>query len=736
MKIILSRKGFDSSAGGGPSPLYEDGTLLSLPIPEPKPDGRSVRFSDIAAGGVGLGAIVEELTSGRVAAHTAAHLDPDVRRDARLRPPGWRPLFGQSGAAQTHLANQGVGPGDLFLYFGWFREAGNVRGTHRFRPGARDRHVLFGWLRVGSAYDVGAGARLPGWAEEHPHAFGAHGPPNVIYAARETLDLPGVSADVPGGGTFENVGDALTLTAWDPERQRFHPRSTWRLPRWFLPRDSAPTLSANTNPARWRLDPMSADHVLVDVATRGQEFVLDTVDYPEALAWAAALIGEHAATPKAHGRRLLLAVEVLHRLGYERLRIAPGLAPSGSAWRCAVVPKAETCVENGALTRTEYQAPASYTTGQGAGYFGWEDAAEDGPEELAQKILDRFPSVVAAARGEDPAYVAWYREMLVATAPYGLPYAIWDSYGDWRLDMTHLKTTVGGPVRVPPPGMVHFRDPVEVRSGSISLGGITDQVAPRHSDGPRKHGSNGGRVMSLYEKPVWALMWDFVKDIGLQPGQVVTRDQVMQWFAQRYPKVKEATLSAHLLMMSTNARSRVHYRARPGDSDLFFQIGPSEFRLYDAAADPAPITKDGSPPPPPPPPEDEGGEFAYERDLRNFLVKNLALFEPGLRLYEDEDQTTTGVEFPAGGRFIDILAVDAQGNYVVIELKVSRGYDRVVGQLLRYMSWIEQHQVDPGQSVRGIIVAKDISEDLRLACSRISDVALYEYQLSVALKKV
>ena len=34
MKIILSRKGFDSSAGKQASPIMPDGTLLSLPIPD------------------------------------------------------------------------------------------------------------------------------------------------------------------------------------------------------------------------------------------------------------------------------------------------------------------------------------------------------------------------------------------------------------------------------------------------------------------------------------------------------------------------------------------------------------------------------------------------------------------------------------------------------------------------------------------------------------------------------
>ena len=34
MKIIISRKGFDSGSGGFPSPIMPDGTLLTTPIPE------------------------------------------------------------------------------------------------------------------------------------------------------------------------------------------------------------------------------------------------------------------------------------------------------------------------------------------------------------------------------------------------------------------------------------------------------------------------------------------------------------------------------------------------------------------------------------------------------------------------------------------------------------------------------------------------------------------------------
>ena len=178
---------------------------------------------------------------------------------------------------------------------------------------------------------------------------------------------------------------------------------------------------------------------------------------------------------------------------------------------------------------------------------------------------------------------------------------------------------------------------------------------------------------------------------------------------------------------------------------MFFKLDAGRFRLYSPQDDPSPIYKgasrlgtDGE--------KDEASkdepsvvdsagasEFAYERDLRNFLAKHLSLIETGLRLYEEEG--ITGIEFPVGGRYIDILAIDSSNNFVVLELKVSRGYDRVVGQLLRYMAWIEKHQADPGQKVRGVIIAKEISEDLLLACSRVPDVSLYEYELSVTLTR-
>ena len=236
-------------------------------------------------------------------------------------------------------------------------------------------------------------------------------------------------------------------------------------------------------------------------------------------------------------------------------------------------------------------------------------------------------------------------------------------------------------------------------------------------------------------------MHAMVEDMGLLPGQVLSRSKVEAWFGTKYPKVKYGTVAAHLLRLSTNAPSRLHYNAKSPEDDLFYQIDGGHFRLFDPQKDPAPIVAKlggfeiaDDDKQPAGELDHQSAEFAYERDLRNFLAKNMARIESGLRLYEDEG--ITGVEFPVGGRFVDILGVDLANQYVVIELKVSKGYDRVVGQLLRYMAWIEQHHAEPGQAVRGVIVAREISDDLRLACSKLPTVTLFEYSLSVTLKPI
>lgn len=264
------------------------------------------------------------------------------------------------------------------------------------------------------------------------------------------------------------------------------------------------------------------------------------------------------------------------------------------------------------------------------------------------------------------------------------------------------------------------------------------------------HGINQtirGDFVSIYTKPVWQLLIDFAQEHLEFDGSTFTSQDATRWFQQNYPNIKKGTVNAHIRMMSTNVKSRLHWS--PSEHhNVFYSLGSGTFRKYRPSLDPPPIMSNDDVPTLVEPVSEEiddeeleqqreftGGEaFAFEKDLQNYLVKNLESIEPGLKLYNQDG--ITGVEFPVGGRRIDILAVDNQGDLVVIELKVSKGHDRVIGQILRYMGWIKVNLAEDEQKVRGIIIAKDISNDLRLACSITQDITLKEYSISFSLDKV
>ena len=277
MRLILSRKGFDSAAGKVPSPILEDGRLVSLPIPDRE---STVRYDEIDSPAGDLGTVVPRLTRDRSRADHRAHLDPDLVRASRPRQRGWQPCFGQAGAAQSALAREGVDVGDLFLFFGWFRQVEETADGFRYVPRSPDLHVIFGWLQIGKVIDLAA-EPAPAWAAEHPHCGDLQRKNDTLYVASKHLSI-GESAGrqpsaIRGGGAFRTLDPALTLTA--PEEKR---RSHWDLPGWFYPSDERPPLGYHSDLSRWT---RRGDRVGLTSAARGQEFVLDVDHYPEAMEW-------------------------------------------------------------------------------------------------------------------------------------------------------------------------------------------------------------------------------------------------------------------------------------------------------------------------------------------------------------------------------------------------------------------------------------------------------------------
>jgi hypothetical protein len=229
-------------------------------------------------------------------------------------------------------------------------------------------------------------------------------------------------------------------------------------------------------------------------------------------------------------------------------------------------------------------------------------------------------------------------------------------------------------------------------------------------------------------------------------GDVFSRRDIRLWFASAYPMVRVQTIDRQTTALTTNIPSRVYWNPSPSD-DIFFRLRPDagDLRLYDPRTDPPPIRSAEATPTEG---DDEGGDdivdgeavssaqFALESHLRDFLAKDITRIEPGLRLF-DEIEDVDGVEVPmGGGRSADLVVLDAKNNILVIELKVNRGVYAVIGQLLRYIGYTSKHYAK-GRTVRGMVIAADISDDLRIACEPLldagMDVSLKRYVLDFSI---
>lgn len=258
MKVILSRKGFDSQYGRMPSPILPDGTLLSLPIPS-KTD-METKYRDLYYGNSSYYDIIHTLNpNNKIKEEYNCHLDPDIREEIKDRPTEWKPTFGQEKTALRHLQKQGVGIGDLFLFFGWFRQTEYIAGQLRYKKDAPNWHVIYGYLQVGEIIDTPT--NIPAWLNGHPHAkMERWNSPNVIYTASSKLSfLP----QLPGAGYLQ-FSNRLVLTKEKCSRR------VWNLPDFF--RQIPISYNANS----WKEDCFIS-------AAKGQEFVFEAND--NALEW-------------------------------------------------------------------------------------------------------------------------------------------------------------------------------------------------------------------------------------------------------------------------------------------------------------------------------------------------------------------------------------------------------------------------------------------------------------------
>lgn len=126
--------------------------------------------------------------------------------------------------------------------------------------------------------------------------------------------------------------------------------------------------------------------------------------------------------------------------------------------------------------------------------------------------------------------------------------------------------------------------------------------------------------------------------------------------------------------------------------------------------------------------------FAMEEHLEHFLVKNWAQTELGKEydIYEEDGEKAQQYQTDTGP--LDILAVSKdKKRLLVVELKKGRASDVVVGQTLRYMSFVQDELAEKDQTVHGIIIALEDDQRIRRALAMVSNVRFCRYQVTFKL---
>lgn len=270
MKIILSRKGFDSANGEQPNPIMPDRSLLALPIPDKKYGNNT--YASLEWDGMSYYDIIRELKPNtKLNAEDYCHLDPDLREGVKKRLPGWKPAFGQSDKALKHLQKNGVKEGDLFLFFGWFRQTERINGKLVYKRDAKDLHIIYAYMQIGeiikpmdNPYD---------WLKEHPHIGDKkqrNNDSDAIFLPSDILDaLPSLSGYK--GCDVLTYRDDRVLT----NIEKYTSRRYWKMPDCFK------KVNITYHPNPW-------ENGYFKSAGRGQEFVIDAT--PEIQEWAKQII--------------------------------------------------------------------------------------------------------------------------------------------------------------------------------------------------------------------------------------------------------------------------------------------------------------------------------------------------------------------------------------------------------------------------------------------------------------
>lgn len=153
-------------------------------------------------------------------------------------------------------------------------------------------------------------------------------------------------------------------------------------------------------------------------------------------------------------KRFIRTIEELHKLGYEKIRIVPSMAPTGLSWRCFITTKKNTSKRCGAMLATPFNAGEwEKTVIPTNGFFKW-NMMELSPYENALKFIKEYPFMAQNGKGKDTAYFLWFKKVVRECYHFLLPITYeeyWNCLEDNCLRLVGFVST-DKTLPMPPPG--------------------------------------------------------------------------------------------------------------------------------------------------------------------------------------------------------------------------------------------------------------------------------------------
>jgi len=231
--------------------------------------------------------------------------------------------------------------------------------------------------------------------------------------------------------------------------------------------------------------------------------------------------------------------------------------------------------------------------------------------------------------------------------------------------------------------------------------------------------------MGKYGTPIWLHVFEAAKELK---SPTFTPNDIIRKVHETNPEIPAGTIRSYVIAMAPNHPSSKHHPSTRRLHGFFEYLDRGRFRLkdkIDIATEPNGEEEDEI--------EEniEEVQISLEGDLESFIIKDLTSIEDGLSQYQGDH----GEQFSVDSGRIDVLAVDKEGSFVVIELKAGTATDSVLAQVLGYMADVKKTLADQ-KRVRGIIIAYDFSKRLISAVTLLGDVAIMKYKVIFDFEKV